>query len=124
MPVQVLFVDDEPATLIAYKKLLNGSAFNVDFAATLEEAETFLKNNQYQVIVSDLRLSGSHTFEGFYILQLVRKTCPGTQVILLTAYGTSEIKDKALNLGAALYLEKPVRAGELRVAISCLGGVA
>lgn len=118
---QLLLVDDEPAILMAYSRLLGGPKVLIDTAGNLEEVTSYLANKSYDVIISDIRLTGTFDAEGFEILRMVKAQNALTQVILVTAFGNPEVKERAFDLGAAIYLEKPVLAVELRKAIQSLG---
>lgn len=115
--MHVLIVDDEVAVLMAYKKLLCRSDIEIHTAETIEDAEQCIARQYFEVVISDLRLTGTSNMEGLEILRMVRKRTLKTKVILMTAYGSADIRDRALKLGATLYLEKPVLADDLRKAI-------
>lgn len=121
MPKQVLLIDDEAAILLAYKKLLQNPALRIDTAASVEEAVGCIKKNSYDIVISDVRLTGTTGMEGFDILQLVKAQNPDTGVILITAYGGPDIKKRAFGMGASVYLEKPILAQDLRQAMEELG---
>jgi len=121
MTKHILVVDDEAATLTAYKKLLQRPGLEIHTAETLQDAELFLKKMKCQVVISDLRLTGTVGNEGLAILRMVKQNSLSTKVILVTAYGNSEIKDQAFKMGASFYLEKPVLADDLRKAMRSLG---
>lgn len=121
MQKRLLLVDDEVATLIAYRKLLSSPSVQLDTAATMEEATLFLQNSRYHVVISDLRLSGTFNLDGFEIVRLAKAKNPQTQIIVITAYGTPEVLDRAFDLGVARYFEKPVIAEDLKKAIKSLG---
>ncbi|MFH1674336.1 MAG: response regulator, partial [Pseudomonadota bacterium] len=93
----------------------------VETASTLAEAETLLKKHHFEVIITDLRLSGTNSEAGFDILRWVKKFHADTRVILITAYGNPNIKEEAYNLGASYYFEKPVPIKTLREALQQLG---
>jgi DNA-binding NtrC family response regulator len=118
---RILLVDDETALLMAFKKLLQSSIIDVDTAETLDEVKFLLKNNVYDVIIADLRLTGATKEEGLEIIHLAKEYRPGTEVILVTAYGNQEIMEKTYQLGAAYYFEKPVSGNVLKEALKNLG---
>lgn len=118
---RVLMVDDETAILMAFKKLLKSPYVDVDTAESVEDAEALLNERTYAAVIVDLSLSGSSGEEGLDIIRSVKKRCPKTQVILMTAYGNTNIMDKTYNLGAAFYLEKPVSSNLLKDALKKLG---
>ena len=117
---RILFVDDEAAMGFSYKKLLRGADVKVDDCMTLDDALGMIRDNSYNAIITDLRLSHSEGNEGLEILQYVKVHKPGTPVILLTAYGSSEIRETALTLGACGYFDKPVQISKI---ISLLRGM-
>ena len=112
MDKKVLVVDDEIEILVSFKKMLQRSGFFVDTAETIEEAETLLKGGGYDVVIADLRLTGVLGEEGLEIIRYVQEHQLKSKVILITGYGNPDIKAKAYELGAALYIEKPVSVKE------------
>ncbi|NWF76435.1 MAG: response regulator [Nitrospirae bacterium] len=117
----ILLVDDEKALLLAFKKFLQSPKINVDTAETFNEVKSMLEKKVYDVIITDLRLTGTSKEEGLNIINMTKEKNPETQVILLTAYGNQEIMEKAYQLGAAYYFEKPVSVNVLKEALMNLG---
>ena len=118
---RILVVDDETVFLSAIKKVLEGPDIKVDTAETREDAEKLLEEHDYNAVVIDVRLTGSDGEEGFEIARFVKKERPGTRVILMTAYGNPEMKDKIDRLGIDCYLEKPVPIEVIRDALNGAG---
>jgi DNA-binding NtrC family response regulator len=110
---RILVVDDEDAIQFSYKRLLQGAFVEVDACGSLEEAISMIMGTDYDVVMADLRLSHSEAREGLDILEHIRQYKPATPVILMTGYGSSEIKEKALALGVVKYFVKPVQVSEL-----------
>lgn len=117
MVKRILIVDDEEATLFSYKKLLGNPSVEVDTSDTAEDAIRLIKENRYDAVITDLRLSHSESSEGLGIFRYIREHKPQTPTILLTGYGSDEIRDKILSLGAHDYFDKPVQISEI---INCL----
>lgn len=118
---RILLIDDEEAILFSYKKLLGGEFVEVDVCVSLEEALAMMRDNSYSAIITDLRLSHSDSNEGLEILQYAREHAPSTPVLFLTGYGSEEIKDKAIALGAYCYFDKPVRVSAIFTVLKELG---
>jgi two-component system response regulator PilR (NtrC family) len=114
----VILVDDETAFLLGFKKTMEGPEFNVDTAETAEEFHERFAEKDYAVVITDIRLTGVMLDEGLDILSYVKEKKPGTMVIIITGFGSPEIKDKAFQRGADLYFEKPVSINVLRRAIA------
>lgn len=117
----MLIVDNEPTFLLALKKLLSAPEMAIDTAETLEEAMALIEEKNYQVIIADLRLTGVLGEEGLKIIQYVKKERPQTKLILITGYGSPEVKEKVLAEGADFYFEKPVSFSTLQEALVVLG---
>src|SRR5262249_61851486 len=63
-----------------------------------------------QVVVLDKVMAGS---SGLDVLRQLRRDHPGTPVVLVTAFGGSEVEAEARKLGAAYYMDKPFRVTRL-----------
>lgn len=103
----ILIVEDEQTISFAMKSYLSILGFEVDCARELEEAEALLSNLDYSVVLADLRLTGVGNEEGLEIINFVRRNCPKTKIILLTAYKTAALEFEARRRGANFVLSKP-----------------
>ena len=121
MKQRILFVDDEKSLLFASKKLLNRDQIEVDTAETKDEALAMIAENEYDVVITDIRLTGVFGKEGLDILRYIKKHKPQIKVILITGYGSPELGKKAIALGADFYFEKPVSNFVLKDAMKKLG---
>jgi CheY-like chemotaxis protein len=63
------------------------------------------------VVLLDIRLPG---IDGLDLLVRIRQDMPSTKVIIMTAYGSSEIKEKAKARGSLYYIEKPFDLDHMR----------
>lgn len=81
--------------------------YQVDCALNREAAEAFLAKGDYEVVIEDLRLGGFQSAEGLEIVEYVRKRYPETRIIVLTAYGSSEMEAEARSRGADAFMRKP-----------------
>ncbi len=118
---RILIVDDETGFLLALKKILQGPKVSVDTAETLEGATAFLSERKYDAVITDIMLTTVQGEEGFQILRYVKEHNPVTKVIILTAYGNSNVLEKAIRNGVDLFFEKPVSSQVLMNALSCWG---
>lgn len=106
-PLRLLLVDDEETVVFALERYFIRRGFEVDHAGDLDEAESRLATAQYDVVIADLRLTGVQGAEGLEIIAYVRKHCPATRTVLLTAYGTPEVEAEARRRGADVVMRKP-----------------
>lgn len=121
MSRRILIVDDDNTILMVFKALLEDSQLVVDTADSVEKAQELVQKQNYQAVITDLRLTGIEGREGLEVIAAFKKHSPDTRVILLTAYGTPDLLNEALGLGIDLYLEKPVSSADLRQALNGLG---
>jgi two-component system response regulator (stage 0 sporulation protein F) len=108
-PVRVLVVDDEPAILFAYQKLIQAEGYGIDLCEGLEEALHLIHTSTYFAVITDIRLSGSENSGGIQLLHAMRKQQPDAKIIVVTGFGNSYIEKTLKDLGASHYFEKPVR---------------
>jgi DNA-binding NtrC family response regulator len=105
MAAAILIVDDEPASRDALVDVLRDEGHEVQAAASAEEALQILENSEFELVVSDLRMSG---MDGLSLLREVRRLCPQTLFVLVTAHASVETAVQALREGAHDYMLKPL----------------
>lgn len=118
---RILVIDDEDVILFSYKKIFQGRFLDVDVCKTPEAAMEMIRDNVYNAVISDIRLTDSESREGLDILRYVMEHSPGTPVIIMTGYGSTEVKEKALQLGAAYYFDKPIAISVMEDTLKALG---
>lgn len=111
--VRVLIVDDEPTILLGLSHVLRRTGAHVTPCLGRDEAETAIQNQVFDLALLDVRLSGSEARAGLDLLTLVKQRSPRTHVIVMTAYGSDEIRHQAMALGAAHYYDKPINLDHL-----------
>ncbi|GAC1396188.1 MAG: hypothetical protein NVSMB56_10750 [Pyrinomonadaceae bacterium] len=124
-PHRLLVVDDETPILFALKDYFTRFGYEVDGARELEEAKALLVNHPYSLVIADMRLTGIGGAEGLEMVGFVRERFPSTRIILLTAYGSTEIENEALKLGVDAFLHKPTPLSEVaQIVFGLLGDAA
>jgi DNA-binding NtrC family response regulator len=118
---KILVIDDEDSILFAFSKVLAGPHVEIHTAETLNEALALLQKNTYNVVIADLRLSGTSNFEGFTVISAVSETQKECKIIIMTAYGDEKTKEQVFSLGADFYLEKPVSPQKIKELIASMG---
>lgn len=118
---KILVVDDEESILFAFSKILVRPHIEVHTAQTLNEALALLQKNSYDIVIADLRLSGTASFEGFNVIATVAETQKECKIIVMTAYGDEKTKEKVFSLGADFYIEKPVSPQKIKELIASMG---
>jgi DNA-binding response OmpR family regulator len=122
MSYKLLVIDDEESILFAMSEYFRLYGCDVDIAQEREEAEALISHCRYSAIIADLRLTGSYGTEGLQIISDVRQRCPGTLIILLTAYGSREIERDARTRGVDVILHKPKPLAEIAQIVFALLG--
>ena len=104
MAVRVLVVDDTEHVRSMLADMLTLDGFDVvGQAANAEAAVDVAIATHPDIAIMDLRLPGT---DGIEATRRLRAACPGTSVILYTAYLTDEIRAEAAAAGAAHCLRK------------------
>ncbi len=119
--ILVLVVDDEPDTRAALRLILEEADAVTMVVGSADEALHAIKRRRPNVIVSDIGMPGR---DGYELLRAIR-VLPATQggripAVALTAYATSEDRDRALRAGFQVHLAKPVEPAKLISAIASL----
>jgi DNA-binding response OmpR family regulator len=118
---RILLVDDEDAILLAFKKVLQTPAVEVDTVPTLEEARRMMSGRRYDAIIADLRMSGAAIMDGYVVISEAKRSQKDAKLIVMTAYGGEATKDRVFALGADMYLEKPVSPKEVKDILTSMG---
>ncbi len=118
---KILIVDDEPTILLSLAHILSSRNTVVVACSRIEEVEEAVSQYSFDLIIADIRLSGMYSIEGLEILNYIKQYNPTTPVIIMTAYGSDEIKEDAYRRGAFFYYEKPIDLNHLISKIQELG---
>jgi two-component system, NtrC family, response regulator AtoC len=111
---RILVVDDEDLMREYVEEALTRAGHSVQSVASGQEAQELLRKCAFDLVVTDLKMT---PMDGLTVLRTAKEECPGTPVILMTAYGTVETAVGALKEGAADYILKPFAPDELELAI-------
>jgi DNA-binding NtrC family response regulator len=111
---KVLVVDDESLMQDFLKEALSRSDYSVDLASTGEEALEKIKDKDYDIILSDIRMP---QMSGMELLKVTKEYVPDAKVVMMTAYGTVENAVEAMKLGAFDYVMKPFSADEIELVL-------
>ncbi len=113
MPIaKILVVDDDPALRRLMQFNLTEQDFDVIVAATGEEGLRILAEQNIDVALTDLNLPD---IAGIDLVRQSKEKSPGTEIIVITGYGSVEKVVAATKAGAFYFLEKPVDFDELAI---------
>ena len=104
MKSNILVVDDEPVARQSLTEILRLEGYAVNSVPNGQAAVEYVRTHPIELIIVDLRMPG---MDGLEVIQVVNQISPETEVILLTAFGTTETAIQALRLRVHDYLLKP-----------------
>jgi DNA-binding response OmpR family regulator len=119
MKSSILVVDDEPVARQSLSDILKLEGHSVASAPNGQAAVEFVRTHPVDLMIVDLRMPG---MDGLEVVQVVNQVSPDTEVILLTAFGSTETAIQALRLRIHDYLLKP--ASPTQVLASVKKGLA
>ena len=106
---RILVVDDEPSVRESVRYALEQEGFDVTLAADGEEAERWISDDRFDLLILDIMMPGK---SGLDITREVRAHSP-VPIILLTAKDAEVDKVVGLEVGADDYVTKPFSVREL-----------
>lgn len=111
----VLVVDDETAIRYSVSKTLQRVGYQVQEAASGEDALDMMKRQTFEVVLTDIRMPG---LDGVELVRRIKDIDADTIVVLMTAYPSLGTAVEALRLGAHDYLIKPSSSQDIRQCVA------
>ena len=118
---KILLVEDDVAFCTMLKTFLVKKAFQVDAAFSAAEALQLIDKNDYNVVISDVRLPDK---EGLEILRELNRKKASAKVIMMTSYAEISMAVNAIKEGAVDYIAKPFHPEVILKAIETAGNTA
>lgn len=113
MPATILIVDDEKHTREGLRQALEDE-YDVYLASDAEEAFNWMEIEEFDVILTDLRMAGK---SGMSVIDQAISLPKQPICIMLTAYGNVETAVEAMKRGAFDFLTKPINLEKLEILI-------
>ena len=107
----ILVVDDDQSIASAFQKFLSYEGHQCRLASNAQDAFQLMAQRRPDLVVMDVRMPG---MDGLQALQEIRARFPEVFVVIMTAYGTSQISIDAIRAGAFDCVMKPLDLDELR----------
>jgi two-component system, NtrC family, response regulator PilR len=111
----ILVVDDELSMREFLDILLRKEGHEVSTAADAPSALGRVAQGDLDLVITDLRLGRD---SGLDVLRAVKEAAPATEVVMVTAFATTENAIQAMKLGAYDYVLKPFKVEELRLVVA------
>jgi CheY-like chemotaxis protein len=119
MPHSILIVDDEAPIRDLIRRKLESCGYAVTEAADGRDAIRALRGQPFNVVITDIMMPDTN---GIELACHVRKNCPQTKLIAISAPGNGLFLDSAGGLGAHRTFSKPLVLAELAAAVEELLG--
>jgi two-component system, NtrC family, response regulator PilR len=111
---KILVVDDDQGMREFLEIMLTRESYRVTAAANVEKALNRCQKEQFDLVITDLKMPGA---DGIEFLKRLKDISPETTVILITAYASGETALTAMKEGAYDYIEKGFDVEELKLTI-------
>ncbi|MGE8340970.1 MAG: sigma-54-dependent transcriptional regulator [Flavobacterium sp.] len=112
---KILLIEDDIAFCKLLEKFLIKKAYEVTTTFSATEAREAVKNESFDLILTDLRLPDS---DGIGLMSEFKNSHPHIPVILMTGYSDVNTAVKAIKNGAADYISKPFNPDEVLLVIT------
>jgi len=109
---RILIVDDELSMRQFLEILLKKEGYEVTTAENGDVALQKMQKGEFAVVLMDYNMPES--IDGIELLNKIRRLRPMSQVVIITAYASTEQAIKAIELGALDYVSKPFNVAEIK----------
>jgi DNA-binding response OmpR family regulator len=106
----ILCVEDDPDTCEMMKLMLAPIGCEVETTGTVKETVMKVGEREFDLFILDATLADGN---GLELCRELRRSRPGTPIIIFSGRSSSEEKERGLAAGASAYLVKPGGIGEL-----------
>jgi len=111
---QLLIVDDEVSMCEFLEIILQKNGYQVSSRQSARAAIKDLETGTFDLVISDINMP---EMSGLELLQLIKEKSPSTEVIMITAYASTDTAIQAMKRGAYDYIIKPFNNDEILLTI-------
>src|SRR2546426_1875217 len=108
---KLLLIDDEADVQYACRRIFDSPEIELTATSSREEGLKLIAKVKPDLVIMDVRMGGMN---GLETLRRIRETNAKLPVIMMTAYGTTQMAIEAMKLGAYDYLLKPFDVPKLK----------
>ncbi len=112
--VRIMIIEDDEEMRSLLKEFFEEEGFETDSVSNGVDALKILSGDHVDLVITDIRMPG---LSGLDILPAIRRLKPKTPIIVMTAYGSDDLRRRVFERGATIYLEKPIRLSQLKTLI-------
>src|SRR5690349_19341388 len=110
MKARLLLIEDDASAGPSLQKVLRAEGYAVDLITRGDEGLAAATRQEYNLVLTDLKMPGMN---GLELIRQLHAARPKLPIVLMTAHGTTETAIEATKLGACEYLTKPFEADAL-----------
>jgi len=115
MPERILVVDDEPNMLKLLKTILmDKTGYEVTTTNNPLEVSKLLQESHHDLVITDLKMP---LVDGIDLIGIVKNLDATMPIIVITAYGTIETAEEAIQKGAYDFITKPFRKETILITV-------
>ena len=114
---RILIIDDDEEMNSLLRDFLAEDGYEADSADNGAAALREISRKTFDLVLTDFRMPG---LTGLDILPEIKKLQPGAAVVVITAFGSEELRHRSLERGADAYVEKPIGFHNLEALIGKL----
>ncbi|MBU4365823.1 MAG: response regulator [Verrucomicrobia bacterium] len=106
----ILIIDDEKDLCLLLSDAISAKGYHVATANTRREGMVCIKKDLPDLVFLDLKLPDG---DGINILSAIRRLCPKTIVNIISAYGSEDRREEAMQKGAYGFIDKPFTESDI-----------
>jgi len=110
----ILVVDDEKSMREFLAILLGKEGYRVKTAENADQCLKWIEKEIFSLVISDIKMPGMN---GIQLLERIHAVSPDTQVLIITAFGSTDSAVEAMKKGAIDYVVKPFKVDEIKIII-------
>jgi two-component system response regulator PilR (NtrC family) len=111
---EIIVTDDERSMREFLEILLGKEGYTVRSAPSMSKTLALMDEQAPDLVITDLKMKGG---SGLDLLKEIKTRKPDVEVLVITAFATTETAIEALKLGAYDYITKPFQVDEIRVVV-------
>lgn len=108
--MKILIVDDDPIVIESCRRILEAEGMETHVARTVEKGEELLAADDFDLMLTDIKMPGR---DGFEMIRRAREIRPDMPVLVMTGYLTSETVENSRRFGVNHFIAKPFTPEEL-----------
>ncbi len=114
---RILVVEDDEGMRSLLRDFFEEEGFEVETAEDGAKVVPRLIKRSFDLVITDIRMPG---LSGLDIVPTLKQIQPGVAVLVITAFGGKDVRNRTLARGADAYMEKPLQLEKLRTLVTQL----